>query len=146
MKERNKTNKQTERTNKKNGRATVFKNRKRRKKEGNFLENFVLSIFLLFSHKSICHQSLKPVQSNFQFTEIKQANFNSANLNFSLFVLSSLFVFSLLKKVEFFFQVLIYGFGFNMTSSNITIFSFYLFQCFFEDVTQNQIQNLINIF
>ena len=37
MKERNKTNKQTERTNKKNGRATVFKNRKRRKKEGNFL-------------------------------------------------------------------------------------------------------------
>lgn len=104
MKERNKTNKQAERTNKKNGRATVFKNRKRRKKEGNFLENFVLSIFLLFSHKSICHQSLKPVQSNFQFTEIKQANFNSANLNFSLFVLSSLFVFSLLKKVEFFFK------------------------------------------
>ncbi len=138
--ERNKTNKQAERTNKKNGRATVFKNRKRRKKEGNFLQNFVLSIFfffLLFSHKSICHQSLKPVQSNFQFTEIKQANFNSANLNFSLFVLSSLFVFSLLKKVEFFifFQVLIYGFGFNMTSSNITIFSFYLSQCFFKDVT-----------
>jgi len=49
------------------------------------------------------------------------------------------------RKSNFFFQVLIYGFGFNMTSSNITIFSFYLFQCFFEDVTQNQIYNLINI-
>jgi hypothetical protein len=56
--------------------------KKGEKEEAAFLFFFSLSLSLL--SKSICHQSLKPVQSNFQFTEIKeQANFNSANLKFA---------------------------------------------------------------
>jgi len=48
--------------------------------EGPVLKAFLPSFYFSFSCESICHQSLKPVQSNFQFTEMNQANFKSANL------------------------------------------------------------------
>ena len=44
----------------------------------------VESLFFL-SFKSICHQSLKPVQSNFQFTEIKQSQFQVSKSQLSFF-------------------------------------------------------------